>query len=198
MKEIIKTIAETFGNIIGVLFRPFPIKLAQAFGVHIYTGYHVRRFKHWGKNSILGYPMERSNRLDLISVGDHCEIDKHVVLTVYPQPNTQPEIRIGNGCHIGAHAHLTAIRGIIIGDNLLTGTNVIITDNAHGATNNFKETNIRVKGHGHNRQQRVAGKQRMCASWGTNRRWRSRSSQQLRHPRLTRLLHSSRLSSQNH
>lgn len=142
MKEIIKTIAETFGNIIGVLFRPFPIKLAQAFGVHIYTGYHVRRFKHWGKNSILGYPMERSNRLDLISVGDHCEIDKHVVLTVYPQPNTQPEIRIGNGCHIGAHAHLTAIRGIIIGDNLLTGTNVIITDNAHGATNNFKVLQI--------------------------------------------------------
>ncbi len=137
MKEIIKDIAETFGKIAGVLFPPILMKMTRALGVHIYTGYHVRRFKHWGRSSILGYPLERFSHLDLVSVGDHCEIDKHTVLTVYPQPNTQPEIRIGNGCHIGAYAHLTAIRGITIGDNLLTGTNVIITDNAHGSTGNL-------------------------------------------------------------
>ncbi len=76
--------------------------------------------------------------MDLVSVGDFCEIDKHTILTVYPQDGGYPEITIGNGCHIGAYAHLTAMSGITIGDNLLTGTNVIITDNAHGATDNFQ------------------------------------------------------------
>lgn len=138
MKGIIKSIAEWVGRLASlVLPAPLP-KLINAFGVHIYTGYYARRFKRWGKDSVLGYPLERTNRLDLVSVGDHCEIDKRTVLTVYPQDNGQPEIRIGNGCHIGAHAHLTAICGITIGENLLTGTNVIITDNAHGATDSME------------------------------------------------------------
>ena len=63
---------------------------------------------------------------------------KHTVLTVFPQGNGEPEIKIGNGCHIGAYAHLTATRGITIGDNLLTGTNIIITDNAHGVTDTIE------------------------------------------------------------
>ncbi len=138
MKGIIKSIAEWVGGLVSLVLPPVLPKLINAFGVHIYTGYYARRFKLWGKDSILGYPLERTNRLDLVSVGDHCEIDKHTVLTVYPQENGQPEIRIGNGCHIGAHAHLTAICGITIGENLLTGTNVIITDNTHGATDSME------------------------------------------------------------
>ena len=138
MKGIIKSIAEGAGRLASLVLPPALPKLINAFGVHIYTGYYARRFKRWGKDSILGSPLERTNRLDLVSVGDHCEIDKHTVLTVYPQENGQPEIRIGNGCHIGAHAHLTAICGITIGENLLTGTNVIITDNAHGATDSME------------------------------------------------------------
>ncbi len=138
MKEIFKTIAESIGQIAGIFCPHALFELVNAFGVHIYTGYYAHCFKRWGKASILGYPTERTNRLDLVSVGDHCEIDKHSVLTVYPQQGSQPKIRIGNGCHIGAYAHLTAICGITIGDNLLTGTNVIITDNAHGATDSLK------------------------------------------------------------
>lgn len=138
MKGIIKPLAETIGRLAGIVFPPALPRLIHAFGVHIYTGYYARRFGHWGQDSVLGYPLERVNRLDLISVGDHCEIDKHTVLTVFPQGDARPEIRIGNGCHIGAHAHLTAISGITIGDNLLTGTNVIITDNAHGATDSME------------------------------------------------------------
>lgn len=39
---------------------------------------------------------------------------------------------IGNNCSIRNNAHITAINCIRIGDNLLTGTNVLITDNSHG------------------------------------------------------------------
>ena len=115
MKGVIKPIAEGIGRGFSLVFPPVLFKLVNAFGVHIYTGYYARRFKRWGKCSILGYPLER-----------------------FPQGNGEPEIKIGNGCHIGAYAHLTATRGITIGDNLLTGTNVIITDNAHGATDTIE------------------------------------------------------------
>lgn len=46
-----------------------------------------------------------------------------------------PEIRIGKNCDFGAWNHITAINRIEIGDNLLTGKWVTITDNNHGGTN---------------------------------------------------------------
>ncbi|MBM6961978.1 acyltransferase [Bacteroides caecigallinarum] len=43
-----------------------------------------------------------------------------------------PRVIIGRDCHFGRAFHITAINEIIIGDNLLTGQYVIISDNAHG------------------------------------------------------------------
>ena len=50
-----------------------------------------------------------------------------------------PQIRIGNKCTIRDFAHITAVRSIIIGDNLLTGTNVLISDNSHGGFSSERE-----------------------------------------------------------
>lgn len=44
----------------------------------------------------------------------------------------QPRIAIGCNCHFGRACHITAINEITIGDNLLTGQYIIISDNAHG------------------------------------------------------------------
>jgi acetyltransferase-like isoleucine patch superfamily enzyme len=46
-----------------------------------------------------------------------------------------PQIIIGNGCSIGSHTHITAINNIVIGNNVLTGKYILITDNAHGQSN---------------------------------------------------------------
>lgn len=43
-----------------------------------------------------------------------------------------PNVTIGQDCHFGKACHITAINEITIGDNLLTGEYVIISDNAHG------------------------------------------------------------------
>jgi acetyltransferase-like isoleucine patch superfamily enzyme len=40
---------------------------------------------------------------------------------------------IGDGCCFGVRNHITAFREIVIGSNVLTGSNVLITDNSHGA-----------------------------------------------------------------
>lgn len=45
-----------------------------------------------------------------------------------------PSLTIGKNCHFGAHNHITCINSITIGDNLLTGKWITITDNSHGIT----------------------------------------------------------------
>ncbi len=49
---------------------------------------------------------------------------------------------MGNNCSIGDHSHITAINKIIIGNNLLTGPNVLITDNSHGQNNTVAELQV--------------------------------------------------------
>ncbi len=46
----------------------------------------------------------------------------------------QPKIVIGNGVVINFNVHLGAIDRIEIGDNVLIGSNVLITDHSHGTT----------------------------------------------------------------
>lgn len=48
-----------------------------------------------------------------------------------------PQICIGHSCQLGDDAHITAINKIIIGDNVLIGEKVTITDNSHG-DNSYK------------------------------------------------------------
>ena len=43
-----------------------------------------------------------------------------------------PEIRIGSKCSFGEYCHITSVNSIIIGDGVLTGRWVTITDNSHG------------------------------------------------------------------
>lgn len=73
-----------------------------------------------------------------ISIGEYTHFDKECVLTAYDHTldgsTFLPEIQIGAGCNFGAWNHITAINRIEIGDNVLTGKWVTITDNSHGST----------------------------------------------------------------
>lgn len=75
-----------------------------------------------------------------ISIGKGTTIHEGVILTAwdkYGKQNFIPSIKIGNNCNIGEHAHITACKEIIIGNNVLTGRRIYISDNAHG--NSSKE-----------------------------------------------------------
>lgn len=50
----------------------------------------------------------------------------------YMEYTYKPRVIIGSNCSFGRACHITAINEIIIGDNVLTGQYVIISDNAHG------------------------------------------------------------------
>lgn len=72
------------------------------------------------------------------ALGQNSSFPKIVLLDSYQTNNGiqhfSPKIKIGSNCHFGAFNHITAINSIEIGDNLLTGKNVTITDNSHGST----------------------------------------------------------------
>jgi len=72
--------------------------------------------------------------LNCIRIGDGNIFEKDIQLTTRKIEGKSPKIEIGNNCLIRRGAHITAVNSIVIGNNLLTGTNVFITDNSHGCT----------------------------------------------------------------
>lgn len=70
-----------------------------------------------------------------ISIDNNSYIDRGVILSTW-ESNTaniyNPKITIGKNVSIGEYSHLTAINEIFIGDGVLTGRWVTITDNSHG------------------------------------------------------------------
>jgi len=79
-----------------------------------------------------------------ISIGNNTGIGSYTILTAwdnYMNDKFSPEISIGNNVWIGEGCHITAINKIHIGDNVLMGKYITITDNSHGETN-FEQLNI--------------------------------------------------------
>lgn len=71
-----------------------------------------------------------------IFIGRNTRIQSHCVLgcwKAYGDQKFNPKITIGNSCKIGEYNHITACNSIKIGDGLLTGRFVLISDNAHGS-----------------------------------------------------------------
>ena len=75
---------------------------------------------------------------EYISIGKGTYIGEHKHLTAWKTTCAggcfNPEIHIGENCCFGNWNHITAINSIKIGNNLLTGKWVTITDNSHGET----------------------------------------------------------------
>ena len=78
-----------------------------------------------------------------IVIGNNCKFQKGLYLTSWFQKDVVINekqktknilIKIGSNCCIGAYNHITAINKILIGNGLLTGKWVTITDNSHGET----------------------------------------------------------------
>lgn len=76
--------------------------------------------------------------LKYIKIGSNSHIHKYCrieAIDSYENQTFSPEIIIGNHVEIGEYNHITAIKRIIIGDGVLTGRRVTISDNNHGLFN---------------------------------------------------------------
>lgn len=114
----------------------WPANIAKAFRSlrdKLYSGYVGSRFTHFGHSYILWHAYHLKGT-QYISIGDGSILESGLQLTAWKIGVDEPRISIGNGCMIRRDNHITAVKRITIGNNLLTGTNVLITDNSHGDT----------------------------------------------------------------
>ena len=91
-------------------------------------------FKSIGENSSICYPIVLKGG-KYITIGNQTGLGKRGTLTAwdsYTCDSFIPEISIGNNTSIGEDYHITAINKIQIGNNVLMGKKITITDNAHG------------------------------------------------------------------
>lgn len=127
-----------------IIFRLFsflyPYKLNQKLIQYkniIYTLWIKNFMGHVGEHTIICYESFVAGGAEKrISIGNNTIIGKNTTLSCWAKhgetefPNSS--ISIGNNCNIGEYSHITAINRISLGDGLLTGRYVIISDNAHG------------------------------------------------------------------
>lgn len=80
--------------------------------------------------------------LKYISIGNNSYIHRYCrieAIDSYQNQKFYPTIIIGQNVNIGEYNHITAINKIVIGNGVLTGRRVTISDNNHG---NFKQEEL--------------------------------------------------------
>lgn len=106
----------------------------------IYSLWISNEFKVFGRNGIIKRPFQIIGGT-YFEIGNNLCVGKNGVLeawenTEYSNSRTgnQPSVIIGDNVSLGEYCHITAIECVKIGNNLLTGRFVTITDNSHGLT----------------------------------------------------------------
>lgn len=147
MAVIIKTIFQILGSLSAYLFPKQLSRLFRNVLDQIYTGRNRNGFASFGRGSTISYKVNSLNGCNNISIGRSTWLGRNIQLNAWKSFQYQdfkPCIKIGNFCSIRDNAHITAINSIRIGDNVLTGTNILITDNTHGTISKLT-MNIRPK-----------------------------------------------------
>ncbi|WP_353123687.1 acyltransferase [Dysgonomonas capnocytophagoides] len=101
---------------------------------YLYTGWISRFFYSFGQKTTI---QSFSSLIgpQYISIGNFSLIGKRAVVTAWDKYKGDcftPRIIIGNNVNIGDDCHITAINRIEIGNNVLMGKKITITDNSHG------------------------------------------------------------------
>ena len=128
-------IFQTFGRFCSI-FSPVA-KLAGRFSRAFYTGYYSRGFRHFDSSSRIQPHVQALIGKKYISVGKKCHLGRNLQLTAWDSYEGQhftPQISFGDNCQIGDDSHITAVNSIRFGNNVLTGKRILVTDNAHGAS----------------------------------------------------------------
>ena len=101
----------------------------------ISTYYYMLLLPHMVKSSKI-YLDASFKGVNCIFIGKNTVIEKHSVIKTYSHYLNDyftPQIIIGDNVNIGEYCHITCIKSVQIGNNVLTGRRVTISDNNHGS-----------------------------------------------------------------
>ena len=130
LESIFRTIMHAVHCIYGTKAR----RLTELMCDYIYTCWYSSEFKFSGKGIVIHKPCNIIGA-GYISINDMTVIGRYGTITAWDCYNSQvlsPEIRIGHNCDFGEFIHISCTSSIHIGNRVLTGRWVTITDNSHG------------------------------------------------------------------
>ncbi len=135
LKTTLYKFSSLVGRFVGLIESPF-VNIYGVFAsarTSFRTARLRRRFAGIGKESTLGKDMTVINPQD-ITIGYHTNFQSGCVIESWHFNNMtkRGSIFIGDNCNFGEYTHITTINRIEIGDGVLTGRFVLITDNSHG------------------------------------------------------------------
>ena len=97
-------------------------------------------FKHFGTSTLLA-PGVKIMSPQNISIGNKSSIMSHCIIETCAVNDNKPRLEIGDNVSVGEYTHITCANKVTIGDGVLTGRFVLITDNSHGkSTKNVANT----------------------------------------------------------
>ncbi|MEI8011094.1 MAG: acyltransferase [Candidatus Omnitrophota bacterium] len=105
----------------------------------VFYAFNFYKFKKLAFKSCVIRPLRLDGRC-YMSIGEHVRVQALTWLAAIKIDAQDPELVIGDGCGIGDFNHITAVRSVVIGKNVLTGNGVYIADNSHG----FDDVNVPV------------------------------------------------------
>jgi acetyltransferase-like isoleucine patch superfamily enzyme len=129
-----------FGSFIQKIFSFKILEVFRAFKRYFHTGYYFNLFNSFGSNSVIEYPITLIGG-KYINIGNNVWIGKRGCITAWHSKNllNTPEISFGDNVIIGDDCHITSCNKIIIGNDVLFGKKVTVTDNSHGRCDNLDE-----------------------------------------------------------
>lgn len=130
VKKIVYSLIKIYSCLYSYSFNQY---LRVKFTV-IYSIWVSLEFKKFGEKSTINFEFTLVGG-KYITIGNNTNIGVRSVLTAWDKYNNilfQPEIIIGSNVAIGDDSNISAINKIVIGNNVLTGKKVTITDNSHG------------------------------------------------------------------
>jgi NDP-sugar pyrophosphorylase family protein len=130
-----RTILKNFCEIISFLYPERFLSNLKEVNKYIYGAKIKRKFCQHGKNVVIIPSMELKGG-KYIAVGENFSAGSGMILQCWDEYQTEkylPKLIIGSNAEFGRNNHIGCINEIIIGDNILTGNNVYITDHNHGA-----------------------------------------------------------------
>jgi acetyltransferase-like isoleucine patch superfamily enzyme len=147
MKSFVKFILYTFAKpLIYLFYTIYSYRFSRKVRVVsdiFYTLWIRNNIKKFGKRSKICKDCSLRGG-QYIEIGDFTYVGRHGVITcwdIYMDEKLSPSIKIGNNCSIGEYCHITSVNSIIIGNWVLMGRRITITDNSHGK-NNSEEKDI--------------------------------------------------------
>lgn len=131
------------GTLFGYVSRLFSTKLDYAIYIFqrgIVSARNKSRFAYFGSHSLLATDISLLSP-QYISIGDYTSVMRHCVLETCSIEGRTPCLKIGNRVSLGEYSHITCANYIEIGNGVLTGRFVLISDNSHGGSS-IKEIGI--------------------------------------------------------